>query len=198
MRSRAGVRFLATVTLLVVARGLDACSTWIATRDLSLETNPLTRLLHVGWGGLLLVNAAVIAFIAMCAWRAEREPAPLPAECGLDVEEFVGRYWFAMRTRRSLRQAMFWLPADRRVRRTFIGSAGATLIVAGSIAAATWNILVARGIVTGRVIGLAGFAGFWIGLALALGVSVRLFLLRAFARYERATMNDAAAQATVL
>lgn len=187
MRPRASLRFLATVILLIAARGLDALSTWVATRDLALETNPLTRLLHVGWIGLLLVNAAVVAFIAVCAWRAERDPAPLPGEPGLDLGEFVGRYWFAVRGRRSLRQAMFWLPANLGVRRAFIGTAGAALIIAGSVAAAIWNVLVARGIVAGRAMSLAGFAGFWIGLALGLGMSVRLFLLRGFARYERSS-----------
>lgn len=187
MRPRARLRFLATVALLIVARGLDALSTWIATRDLSLETNPLTRLFHVGWDWLLLMNVLVIAFIGSCAWRTASAPPPLPTEPGLDIDEFVGRYWFASRTRRSLFQAVFWLPADRRVRRAFIGTAGAALIVVGSIVAATWNVLVARAIVVGRTAGWLGFVGFWTGLTIGLGLSVRVFLLRAFARYRRTT-----------
>ena len=67
--ARPVARTVATVAVLVAARGLDALSTWIATHDLSLETNPLTRFLHVGWGGLLAVNALAYALVFR-RWRS--------------------------------------------------------------------------------------------------------------------------------
>jgi hypothetical protein len=183
--ARPVARTAATVAVLVAARGLDALSTWTATRDLSLETNPLTRLLHVGWAGLLTVNAAVIAFIGLCAWRAARTPPVLPPETGLDRDAFVARYWFAFAGRRSLGQAVFWLPADRRVRLAFVAGPGTVLVVAASAVAATWNVLVARGVVTGRTMGFVGVIGFWSLLSAGVVLSVRGFLLRSYARYLR-------------
>ncbi|MCP5515837.1 MAG: hypothetical protein H7A45_01100 [Verrucomicrobiales bacterium] len=54
--------------LLILARGADFFSTWLATPRLTLEANPLARAL--GWRGGLLLNAVICA--ALAAW-------PLPA-----------------------------------------------------------------------------------------------------------------------
>ena len=54
--------------LLVVGRGLDFLSTWVATPNLVLEANPIARKLGWKWGGV--VNLALCAGLAL--W-------PLPA-----------------------------------------------------------------------------------------------------------------------
>jgi hypothetical protein len=195
MWSRAGIRFLATTVLLVAARALDALTTWIATRDLALESNPLTRVLHLGWWGLLLVNTAVVGVIAVAAWHAAFTPPALPREPGLDFPAFVARYWFARTGRRSVSQAICWLPADVRVRMAFIGGPGAVLVIVGSAVAAAWNTLVARHVVAGPALGRLGLAAFWLGLALGLTLAVRIFLVRAYARYARATPGPNPARA---
>lgn len=64
-----GPAYWAGVALLLVARGLDFLSTWIATPSLLLEANPIAR--RLGWRGGILVNllvclvAAAIPFVAV-------------------------------------------------------------------------------------------------------------------------------------
>jgi hypothetical protein len=176
-------RFVATTLLLVAARALDALTTWIATRDLELEFNPLQRLFHFGWLGLLLVNLLAVGVMSLAAWRAAFVPPALPAEKGLDFEAFVARYWFGALGRRSVMQAALYLPADRRVRWAFIGGPGAAIVIVGSAVLAAWNLLVARGFVVHPALGRVWLAGFWTAVVLALGFSVRTFLLRSYARY---------------
>jgi hypothetical protein len=193
MPSRAGLRFFATALLIVAARGLDAWTTWIATPDLKLEQNPLERALHVGWSGLLLLNAAVAAVLIAAAWRATFAPPSLPGESDLDLRAFVSRYWFSRSGRRSIAQAMLWLPADRRVRWAFIGGPGVILVVVASAVVGVWNLLVARGVVRSAAAGHVWIIGFWIGVLAGLCVAVRVFLLRAYGRYLR---RPAAARTT--
>ena len=185
MRARRGLRFVATTALLVAARALDAWSTWVATPDLRLETNPLQRLLHFGWGGLLLMNAVVIAILVYAAWRAAFRPPALPTEPGFDLPAFIGHYWFSSSQPRSLVQATYWLPADRRVRWAFIGGPGAALVIAASALVAVWNLAVARGVVISPRAGHLWVAAFWVAVLLGLGGAVRLFLVRAYTRYSR-------------
>jgi hypothetical protein len=185
-------RFLATSVLLVAARALDALTTWVATRDLTLESNPLTRVLHIGWWGLLLANAAVVGLLVAAAWNAAFAPPSLPSESGLDFHAFVARYWFARPGRRSLLHAMLYLPADARVRRAFIGGPGVVLVIVASAVASIWNLLVAWHVVDGPAAGRIGLAAFWIGLAIGLVLAVRVFLTRAYARYTRAAGAAAA------
>ena len=185
MRSRAGLRFLATALLIAAARALDAWTTWMATPDLRLEQNPLERLLHVGWGGLLLLNAAVVALLVVAAWRAAFTPPSLPREPALDLPAFVARYWFSSVERRSIAHAALWLPADRRVRWAFIGGPGVALVIVASVVVATWNLLVARRVVISAAAGRFWLIGFWAAVLLGLFIAVRVFLLRAYARYLR-------------
>lgn len=185
MRSRAGLRFLAITTLVIAVRALDAWTTWMATPDLMLEQNPLERLLHVGWTGLLLLNAAVVVLLAAAAWHAAYRPPSLPRDAGLDLPGFVGRYWFSRAERRSVAQAMFWLPADRQVRWAFVGGPGALLVIVASIVVGGWNLLVAQHIVRSPVVGRIWIASFWLAMLLGLCVAVRAFLLRAYTRYLR-------------
>ena len=51
------------LALLVFSRGADFLSTWIATPNLVLEGNPLAKKLGWKWG--LVVNAALVAWLAM-------------------------------------------------------------------------------------------------------------------------------------
>ncbi len=154
MWSRARLRFLATTVMIVVARALDAWTTWVATPDLELEANPLERLLHLGWWGMLLMNAIVVSLVAYAAWRAAFRPPALPSEVGLDLE-------------------------------AFIGGPGAGLVIVGSIVAAGWNLLVARGVVVAPAAGLVGIAVFWGAVLAGLGLAVHVFLRRAYVRYAR-------------
>lgn len=182
-----GARAALTTLLLVAARGLDALSTWMATPDLALEANPLQRGLHAGWSVLLLVNALVVIVMAAAAWRAAFAPPVLPRESGLDLDAFVARYWFSTAGRRSIGQAVFWLPADRRVRWAFIGGPGAVLVIAASVAAAAWNLLVARRVVVAPAAGHLWLVMFWSAVVIGLYLAVRIFLRRAYARYLLAT-----------
>ena len=64
-----GLAYWAGLALLVVARGLDFLSTWIATPSLLLEANPIAR--RLGWQGGIAVNlficlvAAAMPFMAV-------------------------------------------------------------------------------------------------------------------------------------
>ncbi|MCX6909337.1 MAG: hypothetical protein NTY01_15030 [Verrucomicrobia bacterium] len=64
-----GLAYWAGVALLLVARGLDFSSTWIATPSLLLEANPIAR--RLGWQGgiavtlLVCLVAAAIPFLAV-------------------------------------------------------------------------------------------------------------------------------------
>ena len=198
MRSRAGlhvrVRFLATTLLLVAARAFDAITTRIATRDLSLESNPLTRLLHVGWAGLLLANGVVVLVLAVGIWCAVFAPPSPPTEPALEFKAFVARYWFSRGGRRSPWEAALWLPADRRVRWAFIGGPGVALVIVASIAAGIWNLLVARHVVLGRTAGQLGLMAFWGGLVIGLVIAVRVYLSRAYACYTRAAAGPRTAE----
>jgi len=60
--------YLLLVALLLVARGMDFLSTWVATPNLVLEGNPIAKRLGWRWGGVL--NVAICGLFA--AW-------PLPA-----------------------------------------------------------------------------------------------------------------------
>ncbi|HEY4216169.1 MAG TPA: hypothetical protein VGM67_03470 [Gemmatimonadaceae bacterium] len=185
MRSRAGLRFLAITISIIAARAFDAWTTWVATPDLRLEQNPLESLLHVGWSGLLLLNAGVAALLVGAAWSAAFRSPAIPLEPGLDLSSFVARYWFSSSNRRSIVQAMFWLPADRRVRWAFIGGPGVALVIVASVVVGAWNLLVARGVVRSTATGTIWIAGFWLAMLLGLGLAVRTFLLHAYTRYLR-------------
>ena len=185
MHSRARLRFLAITILIIAARAFAAWTTWVATPDLRLEQNPLERLLHVGRSGLLLLNAAVAALLFGVVWCAAFRPPALPAESGLDLSSFVARYWFSSGNRRSIVQAMFWLPADRRVRWAFIGGPGVALVIVASAVVGAWNSLVARGVVSSAATGVIWIAAFWLAILLGLGLAVRTFLLHAYTRYLR-------------
>ncbi len=56
------------LSLLLVARGADFLSTWIATPNLILEANPIAR--KIGWRAGIILN--VVLCVAFAAW-------PLPA-----------------------------------------------------------------------------------------------------------------------
>jgi hypothetical protein len=185
MRSRAVLRVLVTSALLVAARAIDAWTTWIATPDLSLEANPLELALRSGWAGLLVVNAIVVVVMVLAIWRAAVAPPALPRDPGLDFHAFVARYWFSRSGRRSLAQAVFWLPADRQVRWAFIGGPGVALVIGASVVVAAWNLLVARHVVIAPSAGRLWLVAFWSGMGISLCVAVRVFLLRAYARYAR-------------
>lgn len=194
MPSRASLRFLATTLLLVAARAFDAVTTRIATRDLALESNPLTRLLHVGWRGLLLANGVVVAAMTVGIWRAVFAPPQPLSEPELDFHAFVARYWFSGGGRRSPWEAVLWLPADRRVRWAFIGGPGVALVIVASAGAGVWNLLVAWHVVRGRIAGQLGLTAFWGGLVVGLALAVRLFLAHSYRRYTRATTAAPAAE----
>jgi hypothetical protein len=179
------IRFVATTLLLVAARALDALTTWIATRDLTLESNPLARVLHLGWRGLLVVNLLAVGVLTLAAWRAAFVPPPLPPERGLDFEGFIARYWFGARGRRTVSQAVMYLPADRRVRWAFIGGPGAAIVIGASTVLAAWNLLVARGIIVHPMLGRVWLVAFWGAVAMSLALSVRAFLRRAYDAYAR-------------
>jgi len=49
--------------LLVVARGMDFLSTWVATPNLRLEANPLARILGWKWG--VVLNLAICPAVAL-------------------------------------------------------------------------------------------------------------------------------------
>lgn len=180
----ARARFVTTAVLLVLARGADAITTWMATPDLALEANPLQRLLHIGWGGLLLVNAIVVVVMIAAARRAAFAPPSLPTEPGLDLQAFVGRFWFSRRERRSLAMASMYLPADRRVRWAFIGGPIAVLVIAASTLVAIGNWFIAGGLRVTPAVAHAWVAGFWGAVVLGVVLAVRVFLLRAYARYR--------------
>jgi hypothetical protein len=64
----AGGEYFLTLALLLVARGLDVLSTWVATPNLALEGNPIAKMLGWRWG--LPVNVGcclVLAFIPFAA-----------------------------------------------------------------------------------------------------------------------------------
>jgi hypothetical protein len=50
--------YLVLLIALVVARGMDFLSTWIATPTLALEGNPLAK--RLGWKGGMLLNAVLV------------------------------------------------------------------------------------------------------------------------------------------
>lgn len=54
--------FLAFLTIILIGRGLDVLSTWIATPRLILEANPIAR--KLGWSGILLLNITIIWWFA--------------------------------------------------------------------------------------------------------------------------------------
>jgi hypothetical protein len=58
-----GHEYFALLSLLVLSRGADLLSTWIATPSLAMEGNPLARRLGWRWGGA--VNLAVCAGLAL-------------------------------------------------------------------------------------------------------------------------------------
>jgi hypothetical protein len=54
--------YLVLLGILILARGMDFLSTWIATPNLVLEANPIAR--KLGWKGGLVANALVCAGFA--------------------------------------------------------------------------------------------------------------------------------------
>lgn len=183
----ARMRFWATTILLVAARALDAGTTYKATPDLSQEANPLQRAFHLGWAGLLIVNALVLALMIYAAWRAAFVPPELPSDAGLDLPSFVARFWFSRNERRSLLSAIFWLPADRRVRWSFIGGPGAALVVLASLLVAAGNLVIAYRVHIPMLLARVWVSAFWAIVFVGVCVAVWAFLLRAYSRYTRQT-----------
>ena len=182
------VQFVAIAVALVASRALDILTTLHATPDLARETNPLHRVLGLGWHSLLFVNAIIVIVLIAAAWRAAFGPsAPLPAEAGLDYESFIGRYWFGRPIRSSPSRAALWLPAASSVRWSFIGGPLARLVVVASMVIAAWNRWAATRDamrVDRRVLPVATVI-FWSGIALAIWWLVRRFLASEYLRYRR-------------
>ena len=63
-----GPAYWAVLAVLVVARGLDFLSTWVATPELALEANPIAR--RLGWRGGIAVNALVCLVAAAAPYVA--------------------------------------------------------------------------------------------------------------------------------
>ena len=63
-----GAEYFALLGVLLIARGMDFLSTWVATPNLELEANPIARAL--GWKTGMIVNAVLC--VAIAAW-------PLPS-----------------------------------------------------------------------------------------------------------------------
>jgi hypothetical protein len=184
------VQFVALAVALVASRALDILTTLHATPDLARETNPLHRVLGLGWRSLIVVNVIIVIVLIAAAWRAAFGPAaPLPNESGLDYESFIGRYWFGRPIRSSASRAALWLPAASGVRWSFIGGPIARLVVVASIVIAAWNRWAAtRGAmrIDRRVLPVATVI-FWSAIAVAIWWLVRRFLASEYARYRRQT-----------
>ena len=182
------VQFVAITLAVIGSRALDILTTLNATPDLSRETNPLHRVLGLGWRPLLLVNAVIVLILIAAAWRAGfGRPVPLPDEPGLDYESFIGRFWLGRPTRCSPSRAALWLPAPSSVRWSFIGGPLARLVVVASMVIAVWNTWAARpeaATVDRRLLPIATVL-FWLAIAVAIWWLVRRFLASAYAQYRR-------------
>lgn len=182
------VQFVAITVAVVASRALDILTTLSATPDLSRETNPLHRVLGLGWRPLLIVNAVIVVVLIAAAWRAAfGRPVPLPTEPGLDYESFIGRFWLGRPTRTSPSRAALWLPADSSVRWSFIGGPLARLVVVARLVIAAWNTWAARpdaAKVDRRLLPIATVL-FWAAIAGSIWWLVRRFLASAYARYQR-------------
>lgn len=107
--------YLLLLSALILARGMDFLSTWVATPNLVLEANPIAK--KLGWRGGLLTNGALVLIFA--AW-------PLPAVVivttsllvagrnlqsawlmrGLGEEQY--RYWMAERLASTPRRLYYF------------------------------------------------------------------------------------------
>jgi hypothetical protein len=168
-----GLWFL-TLAFLVIARGMDMVSTWIATPNLALEGNPIAKLLGWRWGipvnfGCCLVLAFMpFAAVVMCtvsvlvaarnfqsAWlmRSMGEPAY--------------REWHTQRFQ------------ETRIDLYLLCLAGHTLLTAGVGAALVWfgsRLFIVLGI----GVGIIGYAS-----------AVAFFTLLAIWRLRRASLREA-------
>ena len=61
-------KFILTVFLLTITRFYDIYTTYLYIPDLEGEMNPLASLFNLGWGPLLLVQVAALAFLTYCAY----------------------------------------------------------------------------------------------------------------------------------
>jgi hypothetical protein len=59
-----GREYLVCLGILMLARGMDFLSTWVATPNLVLEANPIAR--KLGWKGGLVVNLGIC--LGFAAW----------------------------------------------------------------------------------------------------------------------------------
>ena len=55
--------------LLLLARGVDFCSTWVATPNLVLEGNPIAKKLGWRWGILLNFASCALGLACLAALR---------------------------------------------------------------------------------------------------------------------------------
>ena len=121
------------LNLLMLARGMDLLSTWLATPNLALEANPIARRLGWKWG--LPLNAVLCAFFA--AW-------PLPAVVISTTSLLVAaRNFQGVWLMRTLGEDEYRRWMSERVRETrpvlYLGCLFAqTALVGGVGAALTW------------------------------------------------------------
>ena len=62
------IKFVVLTLLLLTARGCDWYTTVLATKDLADEVNPLVTVLGMGWWGLAIINALLVAGIIGLAY----------------------------------------------------------------------------------------------------------------------------------
>ncbi len=176
--------YLLTLALLVVSRGMDMLSTWVATPNLVLEGNPIAKKLGWGWG--LPVNLAVCLTLAF--W-------PLPAIVISTTSVLVAaRNFQSAWLMRSLGEQAYRDWHVERIKETRITLflfclAGNTLLTAGVGAAVIYfsNMLLVPFAIGVGIMAYSGAVAFYTVLAI---VRMRRAFLREQRRNERVSAAD--------
>ena len=110
MNNERKMHYILTICLIIVLRLSDLGVTYLYTRDLAYEWNPLVSQLGAGWTTMLIIQSLIVAFITVLAYfYFSREELRIETP-GLSFNEFIYVYFFGKL--HPIKERAFHLPTD--------------------------------------------------------------------------------------
>ena len=105
-------RFILLATLLILTRYADARTTYLHTRDLKNEANPLTSFLGLGWTGLIIVQVVGLIFLIYSLWIYSFKNVDIPTfDKKISTTKFISLFHFG--DTKSFDKLFYKLPTNK-------------------------------------------------------------------------------------
>jgi hypothetical protein len=94
MKGSNAYKFVLYLYVLIILRILDLYTTFIYTKDLNLEWNPIVSLFGSGWGAMITVQGLVILLIAFFMYFYFFRHQGYATQKGLSFSQYISWYFF--------------------------------------------------------------------------------------------------------